>query len=140
TYAVAAPVATFGRLDETHLAIHRTLAEALSGLGVPATLAPAPERAAGVDAGACFAAPAGGEVMVGHRKVIGSAQVRTRTAFLQHGSVLLAGNQQVVRELAEGPAPAGAETGFDELLGRRVEFEEMSEQIATAVRTWGGEW
>jgi lipoate-protein ligase A len=140
TYAVAAPVATFGRLGESHLAIHQTLAEALSGLGVPATLAPAPERAAGVDAGACFAAPAGGEVMVGHRKVIGSAQVRTRTAFLQHGSVLLAGNQQVVRELAEGPAPAGAETALDELLGRRVGFEEMSEQIATAARTWGGEW
>jgi lipoyl(octanoyl) transferase len=105
TYAVAAPAATFGRLRETHIAIHQTLAEAVCGLGIPATLAPAPDRAVGIDAGACFSTPAGGEVMVGQRKVIGSAQVRTRTAFLQHGSVLLAGNQRVVGELAEAPTP-----------------------------------
>jgi len=140
TYAVAAPAATFGRLGETHLAIHQALAEAVSGLGVAAMLAPPPERAVGVDAGACFATPAGGEVMVGPRKVIGSAQVRTRTAFLQHGSVLLAGNQGVVREVAEGAAPAGAEAALDDLLGRRVAFEELAEQIATAARSWGGEW
>ena len=140
TYAVAAPVATFGRLRETHIAIHQTLAQAVCGLGIPATLALAPERAAGIDAGACFSAPAGGEVMVGDRKVIGSAQVRTRTAFLQHGSVLLAGNQRVVGELAEAPAPLGGEAALDDLLGRRVGFDEMSERIATAARTWGGEW
>ena len=36
TYAVAAPVATFGSLAETYLTIHRTLACALSGLGLAA--------------------------------------------------------------------------------------------------------
>jgi len=140
TYAVAAPADRFGLLGETHVAIHRTLADAVSGLGVAATLAPAPDRPVGIDRGACFSAPAGGEVMVSGHKVIGSAQVRTRTAFLQHGSLLLGGDQHTVADLAEGPIPAGAEAALDRLLGRQVGFDEMAEQVAVAAREWGGEW
>jgi len=138
TYAVAAPAATFGTLRETYLAIHRTLACALSELGLAATLAPAPTRAATPDAGACFAAPAGGEVLAGGRKVVGSAQLRTRTAFLQHGSMLLDGDQRLVADVSAGPAPAGGDASLALLLGRRVSFEEAAERVAAAARTWGG--
>lgn len=140
TYAAAAPAGAFGGLGETHLAVHRALAEALSGLGLPASLAPAPARAAPIDAGACFAAPAGGEVMVGDRKVVGSAQVRTRTAFLQHGSVLLGGDQRIVAELSAIPSAPGTGAALDELLGRPIAFEEMAERVANAARTWSGRW
>ncbi len=140
TYTVAAAADVFGALAETHLAIHRVLAEAVSGLGVPASLAPAPAQAPAIDAGACFTAPAGGEVMVCGRKVVGSAQVRTRTAFLQHGSVLLAGDQRIVSELSATPSSPGAGAALDELLGRRVGFEEMAERVAAAARAWAGAW
>jgi len=140
TYAVAAPAATFGTRAETYLAIHRTLACALAELGLATTLAPAPVRAAAPDAGACFAAPAGGEVLVGTRKVVGSAQLRGRTAFLQHGSVLLDGDQSVVADVSVGPAVRGGEGALTPLLGRRVGFEEVAEAVAAAARTWGGEW
>jgi lipoate-protein ligase A len=140
TYAVAAPADSFGPLGETHIAIHRMLAQAVSGLGVPTALAPASRRSAGVEAGACFGSPAGGEVMIGGRKVVGSAQVRTRTAFLQHGSVLLGGDQRVVADVSSGSAAALAEGALDQLLGRRVGFEEMAELVATAARHWGSEW
>lgn len=139
TYAVAAPASRFGRLTETHLAIHRTLAEAVSGLGLEASLASTPARPAAPDAGACFASPAGGEVVVAGRKVVGSAQVRTRTAFLQHGSVLLQGNQRIIAEVSERPPPAG-DAALGDLLGRPLGFEEMAERVADAARTWGGEW
>src|SRR5712664_4084632 len=63
TYAVAAPVAVFGSLRETHCAIHARLAAALCLLGIDANLAsngPAVRLADG-PAG-CFAVPVGGEV------------------------------------------------------------------------------
>src|SRR5882762_9114371 len=77
TYAVAAPIATFGCLRAAYHAIHARLAAAMHTLGVAATLAPDRLTARPPDRrGACFAAPVGGEVLVGGRKLIGSAQVR----------------------------------------------------------------
>jgi lipoate-protein ligase A len=90
TYAVAAPIAVFGGLRAAYREIHRRLAAALSALGVSTTLAPDRHRPPPPTAldrhGPCFAAPAGGEVLVGGRKVVGSAQVRQGAALLQHGS------------------------------------------------------
>ena len=42
------------------------------------------------NAASCFAAAAGGDGLVGARKLVGSAQARRGGAVLQHGSVLLA--------------------------------------------------
>jgi lipoate-protein ligase A len=140
TYAVAAPAATFGTLAESYLAIHGTLACALAQLGLSPVLAAPPARAAAPDAGACFAAPAGGEVLVDGRKVIGSAQLRTRTAFLQHGSILLEGDQRLVAEVSTRAGAEGGEGSLTSLLGRRVGFEEVAEEIASAARRWGTDW
>ena len=74
TYAVAAPIARFGTLAESYCDIHARLAHALGTLGLDAQLAPA-VRGAPLGAGACFAASAGGEVLVGGRKEIGRAHV-----------------------------------------------------------------
>ena len=140
TYAVAAPVTSFGTLAETYVEIHRTLGCALAELGLAPVLAPAPERAATLDAGACFATPAGGEVLVGSRKVVGSAQLRARTAFLQHGSVLLDGDQSLVADVSLNPGVRGAEGSLASLLGRRISFLELAESIASAARRWGPDW
>ena len=110
TYAIAAPCSSFCSLRQAYLDIHGTLARALHSLGVAASLAP-PQSAIPVDAGACFARPAGGEVMVGRRKVVGSAQLRHGRGFLQHGSILLHDEQQGVTALMKGefePAAAAA--------------------------------
>jgi lipoate-protein ligase A len=103
TYAIAAPCRCFGSLQEAYLKIHRMLVDALLGLGVPASLAP-PTRSLALDAGACFSQPAGGEIMVDTRKVVGSAQLRCGGAFLQHGSILLQDEQHVVAGVARGRA------------------------------------
>jgi lipoate-protein ligase A len=129
TYAVAAPIAAFGRLRDAYRTIHERLAAALRTLGVEATLATdRPSARPPVRHGACFASPVGGEVLVAGRKVIGSAQVRRGSAFLQHGSILLDGSQ----EGAGGGG--GGETTLREALGRSVTFEEVS---AAIVRAWG---
>jgi lipoate-protein ligase A len=139
TYSLAAPAALVGSLAETYDRIHRLFARALERLGVRAAMAPRPARAALPDAGACFAVPAGGELLVAGRKVLGSAQLRVGEAVLQHGSLLLAGDQRLVDLVrCDSPAPAGSaaaaawDTGGALPLGRAVTFDEASAALAAA--------
>jgi lipoate-protein ligase A len=116
TYAVAAPEDAFGPLRETYREIHAMLAAALASLGAAVHLA-ADRPAEGVGAGACFASAAGGEVVAAAGgKVVGSAQVRGSRAFLQHGSILLAADQDVVAGVTVGATSPVTATGLDELV------------------------
>ncbi|PYP46962.1 MAG: hypothetical protein DMD42_03310 [Gemmatimonadetes bacterium] len=138
TYAVAAPLAAFGSLRNAYHTIHERIAAALRSLGADATLAPhQPPPSGRVDQPAsCFATPVGGEVLVAGRKLVGSAQVRKRSAFLQHGSILLDGSQEVVTAISRKPQAASAETTLARALGRPVTFEEVADAIVAA---WGDE-
>lgn len=133
TYAVAAPIAAFGSLRDSYRAIHERLAHALARLGIAATLAPRSSARPSLDRGACFASPVGGEVMVEGKKMIGSAQVRRRGAFLQHGSILLDGSQELINAISYQPSADGSTT-LTALAGRAVGFHEVAEAI---VATWG---
>ena len=124
TYAVAAPIALYGSLRNAYCQIHTRIAAALRTLRVDATLAPA-VRGSGRPA-ACFASPAGGEILVNGKKLVGSAQVRRRDAFLQHGSILLDGSQQIV-------SPDSRDTTLRAVLGRPVAFEEVAEAVIASV-------
>jgi lipoate-protein ligase A len=117
--------------------VHECLRHALRCLGAAAELAPR-RRAAGVDAGACFASPAGGEILVNGRKVVGSAQLRQGTAMLQHGSILLDGNQAMVARVTRGAAPPDGSITLREALGRPVSWDEIAAAVATGVESrWG---
>ncbi len=93
TYAVAAPL---GQGPFTHdlQAAYQTICGALvAGLravGVPAALsgAPADGMIRPTQAIPCFVGPAAGEVVVGGRKLVGSAMRRVGNSILQHGSIL----------------------------------------------------
>jgi lipoate-protein ligase A len=141
TYAVAAPASRFGSLPAAYLELHTMLVEALSQLGADASLAP-PRPAAPVDAGACFSQPAGGEVMVAGKKVVGSAQLRRGAAWLQHGSILLEDDQRMVLGLTLGSAGGEALTSpLAMLLDRPVGTVEVGEAIArVAAARWPGIW
>jgi len=73
-------------------------------------------------------------VLVGGRKLIGSAQVREERAFLQHGSILLAGSQAVVRLVSRERGAGSGETTLAAALSRAVSFEEVADAI---VEAWG---
>jgi lipoate-protein ligase A len=122
TYAVAAPIARYGSLRKAYCDIHTRIATALRSLGVDAALAPA-VRPSGRPAG-CFASSVGGEIVVGGKKLVGSAQVRKRDAFLQHGSILL--------DVAPAQSFNGGTT-LAEVLGRKVTFGEVVDAI---ISTW----
>jgi lipoate-protein ligase A len=139
TYAVMAPVAVFGGLAAAYRLIHTTLADGLMALGVPVTIARA-ERAPDIGAGACFASPAGGEILAMGRKLVGSAQLQQRSAFLQHGSLLLEDDQQLVARLSQGPAPHGVEITLRQAADRTVRFAEAAAAIAAELGRWEGSW
>jgi lipoyl(octanoyl) transferase len=149
TYAVAAPIAVFGSLRHAYRAIHERLATAIRSLGVDASInlqqppptstdlhRPPPTSTNLHQPPSCFASAVGGEVMVRGRKLIGSAQLRQRDAFLQHGSILLDGSQQMVNVVSHGSAAGSGETTLSAELGRPVAFEEVAEVI---VATWSEE-
>jgi lipoate-protein ligase A len=137
TYAAAAPCADLGSLRDAYVALHRLLRDAIRALGAAAELAPTIRQPA-LDAGACFAQPAGGEVVIEGRKVVGSAQLREGTAFLQHGSVLLAGDQSLVAAVTRGAAAADGSVSLGRALGRHVSWEETAAVVLAAVAArWG---
>jgi lipoate-protein ligase A len=140
TYAVAAPISTFGSLPHTYRRIHEALAAALRALDFPAALAPAPGRGSALDAGACFASPAGGEVILDGRKVVGSAQLREGGAFLQHGSLLLDGSQQLVSDVTRGSPPPDGSVALAAVRGAPVAFVDVASAVAKAATTWPGDW
>jgi lipoyl(octanoyl) transferase len=142
TYAVAAPIAAFGIHQSRRAAcrvpiyrvIHARLAAALRALGADATLAPdrliarPPDRP-----GPCFAEVVGGEVVVDKKKLVGSAQVHQRAAFLQHGSLLLDGSQEIIGAVSRQPSAVSAGTTLSAVLRRPVSFDEVAEAI---LRGW----
>jgi lipoyl(octanoyl) transferase len=84
-------------LIDSYLYISRTLVDACKAFGVPAELHEGDAGAAGAagaagkvkGTGACFESPSWYELTVGGRKLVGSAQLRQKGSFLQHGSILI---------------------------------------------------
>ena len=146
TYAVASSGARFGSLCEAYLEVHRLLGDALASLGIRTTLAPR-TRTAALDAGACFSQPAGGEVLVGGRKVVGSAQLRRGAVLLQHGSILLHDDQTLVTGLMKGPAGNGSDSSaatphpLVDNLGSPLPPHVVADAVAHSARLrWAGDW
>jgi lipoyl(octanoyl) transferase len=136
TYAVALPMTELGGLGEAYRAVHRVLQDAVRQLGAPAELAPAAGTRS-LGAGACFATPVGGEVMVAGRKLAGSAQLRRSGALLQHGSLLLDGDQAMVGRVTTGRVPPDGSISLARVLGRPVSWDEAAGAVAAAAaRAW----
>jgi len=74
----------------TYRVISGCIADALSELGIEAEMA-GDGRASQDELlkASCFSSPSRYELLVKKRKICGSAQVRSRGVFLQHGSILL---------------------------------------------------
>lgn len=136
TYALAMPADGAGAVADVVRRVHATFAAALARLGLDATPADA-GPAARPDAGPCFARPAGGELLVGGRKVLGSAQVRERGALLQHGALLLSGDQREVADLADEPPHTVGATSLAAAAGRDIPAGDVA---AAVVAAFAADW
>jgi lipoyl(octanoyl) transferase len=137
TYSVTAPIAAGDTLSESYKRINNILVTGLLRLGVIAGIAAPSDRATPPNDAPCFATPARGELIVGQRKLAGSAQWRHEGALLQHGSILIEDDQSMIALLAlrkaedeKIPAPAT----LTESLGRAPNVSKITDALFDAVR------
>lgn len=143
TYSVTAPApADAATPGESYAAINRLLLDALRGLGVDAGMAVPAGRAPRPGLAPCFDSSARGEIVVGGRKLVGSAQLRDFGALLQHGSILVENDQTMLETLLPDamrrarratPAPE-APAMLRALLGRSPSLDEFADALENAVR------
>jgi lipoyl(octanoyl) transferase len=134
TYSVTAPAVDAGALRESYTRINRLLLGGLRSLGVAAAVADV-ARSPRPDLSPCFERPSSGELMAAGRKLAGSAQWREHDALLQHGSILVDGDQAPVSALLRHPTAASSPPAtLRGLLGREPSVCEVAEALFDAVR------
>lgn len=74
---------------ETYRIISRCLLRGLARCGIAVEIVEEGRNGSTTGNGFCFATPYKNEILAGGRKICGSAQMRARGVFLQHGSVLI---------------------------------------------------
>lgn len=141
TYSVIAPeqnVHVSGTVIESYLRISQALLKGFQALEVSAEMV-ACGRIEKLSSSACFGAPSWYELVVDKRKLVGSAQVRKEGMLLQHGSVLLHFDPDLLFRLLKFPNEAIRQrllTGFkakacalDEIGTRPITREELEWEI-----------
>ena len=136
TYSVTAPESFDPTLRGAYARINDLLLRALRSLGVDATLSGPKTRTPPPGLAPCFDEPAAGEIVVGGRKLVGSAQWRHDGALLQHGSILLADDQSLIDELLarRRAAVTPAAATLTAVLGAPPEFDRVAGALVDALR------
>lgn len=141
TYALVFPLKAFGGLKAAYRLINQGLLAGIQTLGAAAELADPAGPSLPPDAGPCFRQPAQGEVIARGRKLIGSAQVRLGGSVLQHGSIILDGDQGMLRELRGDDEPVPPPATLRSLLGFVPETHALAQALEEGLRrTVGGHW
>lgn len=77
----------------------------------------------------CFSYPAEYEIVVGGKKIVGSAQKRGKRAFLQQGSIFVRQPNPKWYQVLKKPYQELNAISVEEALQRQVSFDEMSKAI-----------
>jgi lipoyl(octanoyl) transferase len=136
TYSVVAAAEDIGGgardLLHSYQWIGRALAAGLRGLGAPVEMMGAVRGAASTPA-FCFARTGSCEIELDGRKLVGSAQRRYGSAFLQHGSILLGVDAEQLRAIFPTTAdPLATLTTLEAALGHRPKFDDVATALAGA--------
>ena len=138
TYSVVAGTADFEGADDlllTYRWIATALASGLRALGAAAELVPVTkEREPSVPPVFCFARAGSYEIEVRGKKLVGSAQRRQGSAFLQHGSVLLGADVDRLRLLFPEDDPLAGMTTLEAEIGVRPAFDETVMALTAGFR------
>ncbi len=141
TYAVVAPLRALGGLRQVYDRVNEGLMMGLRALGADVEMASSSGAPSKPDAGPCFRKPAAGEVTAGGRKLIGSAQARIGNGFLQHGSLILGGDQGPLERLRRDGQVVESPATLNGLLGRSPEWDEVTAAIQAGLEeALGGRW
>jgi lipoate-protein ligase A len=116
----------------TYKIIAAGLLQGLKNLGIPAEMVSRSNRHAALvkkDARdpACFSSPSWYEILAHNRKIIGSAQRRLSSAFLQHGSILMDYDAALEAEVIPGGGSGDVITSIRQEIGGEVSLEEVKQ-------------
>ena len=134
TYSVVAPEAGRSVL-EAYRWVAGGLVAGLHRMGIEARVAEHPATARPLD---CFAVATGADLEVGGRKICGSAQVRRRGWFLQHGSLPIVDIREKMASLLDESADRTS-TCVEEWRPGTTWSETASALIAGFAVAWGAE-
>lgn len=156
TYSVVGPAGApplGGTIMEAYKAIADALVRGLRSLGVDADLArvATEARARGGVSPPCFVSAGRFEVVVGGKKLIGSAQRRVGRGVLQHGSLLIDRTHERLADVLSleserdravvRRALASKTTDLVDVLGREVTFGEVASAMRSGFeRAWSVEF
>jgi len=134
TYAVVSNDSSYfgDTIYGNYKAVSEALCRGYTQLGVPAVLAPDTKKPGPVDANGdlpCFISPSRYELMVHGRKIVGSAQRRVRNTFLQHGSMPISCDCEILARatgLSDASILRDEMAGFTEFLPEKPPREELT--------------
>lgn len=133
TYSVASSdtEAFSSTLAESYRVISNAIISGLGKMGLAAKLAGPPPESYGKGTLPCFSYPARDEIEIDGRKIVGSAQKRVGGRFLQHGSIPLYSDEELLRKISlAGDAEAEIRMiSLSEALGRPIEFDWAVERL-----------
>lgn len=133
TYSVIVRDRAFGGPRKTYRLVHRSLAAGLRLMGIPVDLAGDAAPALRPTTVPCFGELDGGAIIADGRKLAGSAQLRQRGVLLQHGSILLGGDQSPALDLLKVQRSADAlpaPIALSDLLERLPDWQDMVDTLA----------
>ena len=132
TYSIIAPPdepRVQGSILESYRRLARALVVAVRDLGLPVEME---ERAAPAspDKGpVCFEVPSAYEIVVGGKKLVGSAQARKKDGVLQHGTLPLVGDLTRITQALVFPDAAARAQAAHNLLARATTVETVTRQV-----------
>ncbi|NIQ00104.1 MAG: hypothetical protein GWM98_06505, partial [Nitrospinaceae bacterium] len=131
TYSLVVPIPHPwfpSNLRDSFRIVSQALLAGLSCLGVPdarMALGPPVGAARRTRSPSCFASMNHFEIHVRGRKLIGSAQRRKKSAFLQHGSVGITCNRELENSLFRFESPALRQENLEELKNHTLSLQEL---------------
>lgn len=133
TYSATLPIGDAAAARRAYEFINDVLLAALDRMGVAAGRA---GRHGAIPPGLrpCFDLPSEHEIVVGGRKLVGSAQWRHDGALLQHGSILVGDDQPLIGQLMmDGDSPPPRAATLQDALGREPSLPEAAAALRGAL-------
>jgi len=141
TYSVIVPESeehVKGTIIQSYLKISQALLKGINAVGVPAEIV-AQANSSHKGTAACFDAPSWYELVVEGKKLVGSAQMRRDGMLLQHGSIILHFDSELLFRLLKLPNEEVRQRllksfkakacALDEVWNRPVTIDELEKEI-----------
>jgi lipoate-protein ligase A len=149
TYSVIAPISeprVSGGVLESYLRLSKALLTALHLLNIPAQSHPINPSGSGQgDRPVCFEVPSNYEIVVGGKKLIGSAQARRKKGVLQHGTLPLWGDLTRITQVLVFPDKQkrieaasrllSHATTLEIILGYKINWESVAQAFITGFQS-----